>query len=192
MTAKLADAAYALPLVAVYALGAYGLVPLLAGELAALAKGLRAMTTLQVVSQCATLAFMALQLVLFAVPRLPEHKAAGWLPRAVAIIGSNLDFALLLLPRVEQSLPMLAVSTSVATLGLFGSLYSAATLGRSFSVVPQARGAVYGGPYRWVRHPLYLSEQITTFGIMWQFGQPWASLIAVASLAMQILRMHFE
>lgn len=71
VTAKLADAAYALPLVAVYALGAYGLVPLLAGELAALAKGLRAMTTLQVVSQCATLAFMALQLVLFAVPRLP-------------------------------------------------------------------------------------------------------------------------
>jgi protein-S-isoprenylcysteine O-methyltransferase Ste14 len=42
-------------------------------------------------------------------------------------------------------------------------------LGRSFSVVPQARGLVRGGPYSFVRHPLYLAEEIALLGILLQF-----------------------
>jgi protein-S-isoprenylcysteine O-methyltransferase Ste14 len=65
-------------------------------------------------------------------------------------------------------------------------------LGRAFSILPQARQFVSSGPYRFVRHPLYLAEQIATWGLMLQFEQPWAVLIALGSLALQFPRMRFE
>jgi len=51
---------------------------------------------------------------------------------------------------------------------------------------------VTSGPYKIVRHPLYLSEQIGNFALAMQFKQPWAILIALASLAAQFPRMRYE
>src|ERR1035438_652871 len=76
--------------------------------------------------------------------------------------------------------------------GAMASIYTLSILGRSFSVLPSARGLVLMGPYRFIRHPLYLADQISTFGIMFQFAQPWSLLIAIASFAPQLLRMHYE
>jgi protein-S-isoprenylcysteine O-methyltransferase Ste14 len=43
-----------------------------------------------------------------------------------------------------------------------------------------------------VRHPLYVAEFITLFGIMWQFAQPGAFFIVLGVAACQFLRMHYE
>jgi len=72
------------------------------------------------------------------------------------------------------------------------SIAAALTLGRAFSVLPQARLFVTNGPYKLVRHPLYLAEQIGNFALVMQFKQPWAALVALASLAAQFPRMHYE
>jgi protein-S-isoprenylcysteine O-methyltransferase Ste14 len=191
-TAKIRDTVSGAPLVALFALGIAGLVPHLKSEWAILARAFAVVPALQILSQTATIAFMLLQTVLFVIRRMPERKASGVLPRAVALVGSNFGFAFFLVPRTEQSEPLLIFSTVLVTVGLLFSIYAAANLGRSFGILPQARGLVQDGPYRWVRHPLYLAEQITTFGIMGQFRQPWALAIALATLALQIGRMHFE
>ena len=51
---------------------------------------------------------------------------------------------------------------------------------------------VTGGPYRLVRHPLYLCEQISLFGVCLQYAWPWAFLIVLAGFALQFPRMAYE
>ena len=52
------------------------------------------------------------------------------------------------------------VSQSVFLLGAALSCWSLLRLGRSFSVLPARRDLVTLGPYRWVRHPVYLLSLI--------------------------------
>jgi protein-S-isoprenylcysteine O-methyltransferase Ste14 len=65
-------------------------------------------------------------------------------------------------------------------------------LRRSFSVLPEARRLVTSGPYSLIRHPVYLSEEITLFGVMLQFVQPWAFLVFAIQLCFQFARIPFE
>lgn len=189
---KLYDLASVLPLMALNGLGIYGLYPRMLSEATQLFDTFGLEPALNLLVQFATLAFLTLQIVLFAIRRLPERKANGILPRLAALVGSNLQLLFLLLPRVHESLPMLAVSTVLTVIGLSFALYIATVLGRSFSIFPQARGLTTSGPYAFVRHPLYIAEQIATIGICLQYAQPWALLISAASLAAQFPRMYYE
>jgi len=190
--AKLKDIASGTPL---YAMNLFVFSVFVAGfgsEIQTLAKTGDVNLALAITEQLATMAFGTLQMVLFVVRRPPLRKARGIVPRAIALLSTNFGFAFVLLPRIHQPPRMLLISTCVALLGLTGSIFCAAKLGRAFSILPQARGFVSDGPYRFVRHPLYLAEQITTFGVCCQFLQPWAFLMALVSLFLQILRMDYE
>ena len=190
--AKLSDMASGAPLFAMYIFLFAKLLPGSQSEFNDFAQTGDTNLALKILEQLATIAFGGLQIVLFVVRRLPLRKAPGLAPRGVALLSANLGFAFVLLPRVPQPPLLLGVTTGIAVLGLAASIYCAANLGRAFSILPQARGFVSDGPYRFVRHPLYLAEQVTTFGICFQFLQPWALLIALASLALQIARMAYE
>ena len=61
---------------------------------------------------------------------------------------------------------LLAIADLIIVIGLILSVYSLSVLGKSFSLIPQARKLVQTGPYRWVRHPLYISELISTLGVI--------------------------
>ena len=52
----------------------------------------------------------------------------------------------------------------LATIGLAYSVWGLAYLRRSFSIVPEARRLVTGGPYALSRHPVYLGEIIGAMG----------------------------
>jgi len=153
---------------------------------------LGAHTKLEIASQLAAGAFLGVQLLLFLFRRTPFAKAPGVLPRITGFVGAGLIFALLALPRVPLASQWSALSLGVVFIASLASIASAVTLGRAFSVLPQARLFVTSGPYKIVRHPLYLSEQIGNFALAMQFKQPWAILIALASLAAQFPRMRYE
>lgn len=49
--------------------------------------------------------------------------------------------------------------------GLAWSVWSLRFLARNLSVIAQAREVVDAGPYRWVRHPLYTGEIVSSLGL---------------------------
>ena len=72
------------------------------------------------------------------------------------------------------------------------ALYSALKLGRSISMMSEARRLVSRGPYALVRHPLYLGEGIVLAGLTVQFFSLSAVLIFMLQCACQIIRMNNE
>jgi protein-S-isoprenylcysteine O-methyltransferase Ste14 len=80
-------------------------------------------------------------------------------------------------------------------LWLFGglaALWTLWTLRRSFSIVPQARALVISGPYRLVRHPVYLAYLLQQLGFY--IAHPTLPLgIALVAWLLPIgVRMHYE
>ena len=65
-------------------------------------------------------------------------------------------------------------------------------LGKSFSILAEARRLVTEGPYRIVRHPLYLCEGVALVGVTLQVLSPLAVLIAIAVVMVQCRRMINE
>src|SRR6478752_2161308 len=77
--------------------------------------------------------------------------------------------------------------------GLAFAIGSVAVLGRCFGILPDVRGLVTNGPYRWVRHPLYLGELTAVLGIVLGSRQPlWAGVTWLGCVALQLVRTGYE
>jgi protein-S-isoprenylcysteine O-methyltransferase Ste14 len=65
-------------------------------------------------------------------------------------------------------------------------------LRRAFSIEPAARRLVTSGPYRWARHPIYVSHTLVYLGLLLQ--RPTVPLAAVTVLwfVMTLVRVHAE
>ena len=70
--------------------------------------------------------------------------------------------------------------------------YAIAFLGRSFSLMPEARELVTGGPYSRLRHPLYVGEELAVIGAAVQFISPLALVLLALQICCQLYRMHCE
>jgi protein-S-isoprenylcysteine O-methyltransferase Ste14 len=65
-------------------------------------------------------------------------------------------------------------------------------LRRAFTVTPQARTVVQSGPYGYVRHPMYVGNILTMFGLALLIGTPAAFLIAAFNCVLQVFRGSYE
>ncbi len=77
--------------------------------------------------------------------------------------------------------------------GLLFAIASVAFLGRCFGVLPDVRGLVTRGPYRLVRHPLYLGELTAALGIV-VGAERWAPALGawLVCLGLQLVRTKYE
>ena len=76
--------------------------------------------------------------------------------------------------------------------GTAWAVWSLRYLGRNLSIFAQARELVDGGPYRWIRHPLYAGEIISTLGLALAAGSIAAFAIWLAFGALQGYRVLRE
>jgi protein-S-isoprenylcysteine O-methyltransferase Ste14 len=108
------------------------------------------------------------------------------------LLGTFLSIALALLPKADLGPILSATSTVLIMVGASLSFVVLRWLGKSFSILAEARRLVTEGPYRIVRHPLYICEGIATVGVMLQVISPLAVLIAIAVAIVQYRRMINE
>jgi len=71
-------------------------------------------------------------------------------------------------------------------------LSAVVVLGRCFGVLPEARGLVTRGPYRVVRHPVYLGELAACAGLVLAAPTAWNLLVAAVFVGAQAVRMRLE
>jgi protein-S-isoprenylcysteine O-methyltransferase Ste14 len=122
----------------------------------------------------------------------PTGKARGIEPRASALIGTFLFTVVVLFPRRELSPIAAAVSTLLTLAGNALAILVLTQLRGSFSIMAEARRLVTSGVYRFVRHPLYLAEEIALIGVVMQYLSAWTLLLLAAQIAFQLRRMHNE
>jgi protein-S-isoprenylcysteine O-methyltransferase Ste14 len=84
---------------------------------------------------------------------------------AAAVIGTWMLSVLPLLHGASPDLARQIVADLLVVGGTAWAVWSVRYLGRNISVIAQARGVADQGPYRWVRHPLYLGEIVSALGL---------------------------
>ena len=170
---KYYDAIAALPLILWFAYGALQLRAVLAGDWALIATGKAGLFVwVQFFALLAAAAFDLLLVWVLAVRDRPVARSQGLLPRAFGVIGTFMGVGILQLPVAHLTLPMQIFAAILIGLGSLGSLLVLSRLGKSFSIMPEARKLVTSGPYAWVRHPLYTVEIVTIIGTAMQFQGP--------------------
>jgi protein-S-isoprenylcysteine O-methyltransferase Ste14 len=107
---------------------------------------------------------------------------------AAAISAAWLPFALPLLHGAPSGQGRQALADILMICGLAWAVWSLRYLDRNVSVLAQARDVVVRGPYRWVRHPLYLGELVATLGIAIAVNTYSALALWVALCGLQIYR----
>jgi len=156
-----------------------------AGRTAASAVGAIAATVL-------TIAFYALVVRAY-LTRLPAQATSSSRAAAVAaFLGSALPFVMPLLGSSAASGARLVIGDLLMLTGFAWSVWALRTLGRSFSVIPQARAVVSSGPYRVVRHPLYLGEIVSMMGLAVLHASPAAYLAWFSLCCLQVYRATHE
>jgi protein-S-isoprenylcysteine O-methyltransferase Ste14 len=138
------------------------------------------------------LAYFTMLVILYST-RLPrrgtDHRLAVVF---IAFTGTFSALASSILPGGERREWLALPADIVATLGLAYSVWGLAYLRRSFSIIPEARRLVTGGPYSFSRHPVYLGEIVTAIGINLATAG-WPGALAVAYFIIcELLRIRWE
>ena len=190
---KLYDSLMALPIILWYGASAGEIAPAIGGEIAhAEAHGFDFHAVISILARVGGLGLVITAFTFLALRRPARLKSKGLMPRVTAIMGTFLSVLIVWLPPHPMGTALSLISLFLMLGGTGFSIFSLLHLGRSFSMMPEARHLVTDGPYAKIRHPLYVGEFVATLGLMVQFLSPTAALIMVLVFFLQLQRMKNE
>ena len=88
--------------------------------------------------------------------------------------------------------PLAFLALYLGLLGLGLAIWAVAHLGRSFAVLVSVRRVVLSGPYRYVRHPIYLSYVLQMIGLLVAHASPLALVLVTGHFALTVYRARLE
>ncbi|MGO8687551.1 MAG: methyltransferase family protein [Candidatus Dormibacteria bacterium] len=142
-------------------------------------------------------AFCLIPVVLFVIRPRPRAADPRLLPRLVAFAGT----AILLLcgTFLPEGPALLSIPTWVGAAcslvlvaATAGAVWGLLTLRLSFGIFPAARRLVTTGPYRLVRHPLYLCEIVSAWAMVVSESHLIPLIVVAVFCALQVTRIRYE
>ena len=148
----------------------------------------------RLLQEAVTVLFLALVVVLFAIRRRGiKGQRATLTQGAVALVGTFLLNVVAYLPiEATASAASLLGSSVVVLIGTVFTTWSLAVLGRCFGLFPEVRGLVLRGPYRLVRHPVYLGELVAAVGLLLAKPHPLVVALLAVFVGLQYWRTIYE
>ena len=143
-------------------------------------------------------AFVTIPVVIYITRPRSRSRDGSPAPRVAAFVGTTM---LLVFPAFFDDGPRLFAPPwfvrTLAGVGLIGftafGVYCLLYLRHNFSIIPEARDLVSGGPYRIVRHPLYFAEiGLATCLVLQNDLHAWSTLILVPFVGIQVIRSIYE
>jgi protein-S-isoprenylcysteine O-methyltransferase Ste14 len=135
-----------------------------------------------------------LVVLVIALTRHPPEVKDHSLPSSLAVVISYAyPYAQVVYLRWAAGSPAWPAGGLVlVTLAACLSIVSMLSLGRRFGIFPALRGLVTTGPYRLVRHPMYLSYMIADIGYNLQEWNTGTVLLMMIGWASLLYRVHAE
>jgi protein-S-isoprenylcysteine O-methyltransferase Ste14 len=99
---------------------------------------------------------------------------------------------LLITPATVDPLIWRPVCFAIIIIGMFTQISAKIALGLSFGIVAANRGVRVGGPYRFVRHPMYAGYTATHVGLLLAMPSIINTLLYAGALGLQIVRIQRE
>jgi protein-S-isoprenylcysteine O-methyltransferase Ste14 len=126
---------------------------------------------------------------LFVLIRRPGRIATAPYAWTIAFVGTCAP--LMVAPQGMRLIPAVA-SVALMIAGLCLSIAGKASLSRSFGIVAANRGIQKGGPYRIVRHPIYLGYLLAHAGYLAANPTAWNAAVYAVTWSVQVLRIRAE
>jgi protein-S-isoprenylcysteine O-methyltransferase Ste14 len=151
----------------------------------------------KVVSPLLYCAFCSIPAVLYLTRPRPQARDGRAMVRVAAFTGTFMQLLVgtfLGAGPVLYGLPLFVggISVVVSLASFSGALWSLAYLRRNLSIIPEARKLATGGPYRVVRHPLYLFEIMAALGALAAAPGLISAMSMVVFVGMQLVRAGYE
>ncbi|MGI9148900.1 MAG: methyltransferase family protein [Chloroflexota bacterium] len=148
----------------------------------------------KLLQEVVTVIFLGLVVVLFAIRRqTTKGQRATGRQAGVALAGTFMLNVVAYLPIQDStSTASLLASSAVVLVGTLFTIWSLTMLGRCFGLFPEVRGLVLRGPYRLVRHPVYLGELVSALGLVLAKPHPLVAAVFAAFVALQYWRTVYE
>lgn len=99
---------------------------------------------------------------------------------------------LLIIPAGAQPFAPAILCLWLVLTGFVINIHAKLTLRRRFGVVAANRGIVTSGPYRYVRHPMYMGYLLTHLGSFLLMPSVWNAVVYVATWGLQVARIFAE
>jgi len=181
-------------------LGVFGFLVAIQAQLAfagvqhAFSGGMDRTQVMYLLNRILTVAFFAFLVVIYVLRSEAIARDHNPVAIAAALIGSFVLYGLFLIPGQGRSTDIwvLASSDMCLACGMLWALYSLTYLGKRFSIVPEARGLVTSGPYRLIRHPIYLGEITAGFGLVLPTLLTVHAVVFIIFVLAQLVRTYFE
>jgi protein-S-isoprenylcysteine O-methyltransferase Ste14 len=139
--------------------------------------------------------FCSIPVAIYLVRPRPRARDGRLVARAAAFTGTTMLLVVGAFPNPVLFTPPLGVrlaATPLTVVAFSIAVYGLLYLRRSLSIIPEARRLVTGGPYRVIRHPLYLAEMLAALAVVISRPAVWATAALIPFIAVQLVRAHFE